>query len=60
MLKKDFHKLFFFISEKQSHIQLLVWNKWDTMSFKAFKESMVGFYFENHETIPHLHAILDI
>ena len=40
------------------------------MSFNAFKEFMVGFLSENHETlklysytlwsIPHLHAILDI
>ena len=40
------------------------------MSFKAFKEFMVGFLFENYESsklysynlqsIPHLHAVLDI
>ena len=31
-------------------LQILVWNKWDNLSFNAFKKFMVGFLFENHKT----------
>ena len=32
-------------------LQILVWNKWDSMTFEALKEFMVRFLFENHETL---------
>ena len=49
--RKSFTDCFHFWSKCVLYI--LVWNKWDyfNMTFKAFKEFMVRFLFQNHETL---------